>query len=68
MKKLFIALGIILGSTAIWLQWSGNTHVYKTLAMTIFRGQMGPDIDDIKDFPLRAIPNLNPASWPKSSQ
>ncbi|MBC7381984.1 MAG: serine hydrolase [Bacteroidia bacterium] len=58
------AIGLILLSLIIWIQLSGNTHIYRTLRMTIFRAQLGPQIDELKDFPLRLIPNAKVDLWP----
>ncbi len=66
MKKILTGIGIVLLAIVLWVHFSGNNHVYKAIALTIFRGQTGPDIDDLKDFPTRAVPNLNPVPWPKS--
>ncbi|MDP1726212.1 MAG: serine hydrolase [Bacteroidota bacterium] len=65
-KKLLLVLGVVVLGLLTWVQLSGNTHIYRTLAMTIFRGQMGPQIDELNDFPTRSIPNAKPEPWPHS--
>ncbi len=66
-KKLLLILGLVVIGLITWVQLSGNTHIYRTLAMTIFRGQMGPQIDELNDFPTRCIPNAKPEPWPHST-
>ncbi|OYU96955.1 MAG: serine hydrolase [Bacteroidetes bacterium B1(2017)] len=67
MRKILIGLSILLLGFVLFIQLSGNQHVYRTLAMTIFRGKLGPGIDELKDFPTRTIQNLKPEPWPKST-
>ncbi len=54
----------------IWalLYVTGNSHVPRTLWMTIFHGKLGPDIDELNDFPLRKISKLQTQVWPLSSK
>jgi hypothetical protein len=67
MRKILIGLSILLLGFVLFIQLSGNQHVYRTIGMTIFRGKMGPDIDELKVFPTRVIANLKPEPWAKSS-
>jgi CubicO group peptidase (beta-lactamase class C family) len=67
MRKILIGLSILLLGFVLFIQLSGNQHVYRTIGMTIFRGKMGPDIDELNDFPTRVIENLKPEPWAKSS-
>ena len=67
MRKLFIGLSILLLGFVLFIQLSGNQHIYRTIGMTIFRGKMGPDIDELNDFPTRVIANLKPEPWAKSN-
>lgn len=64
-KALIILSGIAIVLVAI-IQISGNNHIYRTLAMTIFRGQLGPEIDELNDFPTRKIEASQAQPWPKS--
>lgn len=65
-KFLLILFFTLIGSAAI-IKLSDNQHIYRTLAMTIFRGQMGPQIDELNDFPTRQITKGNPQAWPISA-
>ncbi|MCF8426450.1 MAG: beta-lactamase family protein [Bacteroidia bacterium] len=67
MRKLLLILFFVVIAGAIAIKLSGNQHIYRTIAMTIFRGKMGPDIDELKDFPTRSISHPNPEPWPKSN-
>lgn len=67
MRKFLIGLSILILGFVLFIQLSGNQHVYRTIGMTIFRGKMGPDIDELNDFPTRIIENLKPEPWAKSS-
>lgn len=67
MRKFLLTLFLILIGSAIIIKLSGNQHIYRTLAMTIFRGQMGPQIDELLDFPSRQITVGNPQAWPVSA-
>lgn len=66
-KKLVIVLSIIAGIYLL-LFLTGNKHVPRTLWMTIFLGKMGPDIDELNDFPTRKIEAGKPLPWPLSSK
>jgi CubicO group peptidase (beta-lactamase class C family) len=68
LKKVFIVFVSLILLLEIYLVVSGNWHVNKVLAMTIFRGKTGPDIFELQDFPSRKISAGNPQSWPKSSK
>ncbi len=67
MRKIFIVILLLFIGIIAAIQFSGNQHVYRTIAMTIFRGKMGPDIDELKDFPSRVISNAKPEPWPMAS-
>lgn len=67
MRKFLLTLFFILIGSTIVIKLSGNQHIYRTLAMTIFRGQMGPQIDELNDFPTRQISTGNPQPWPVSA-
>jgi CubicO group peptidase (beta-lactamase class C family) len=66
-KKLIIGL-LLLGGVYLLLLLTGNKHVPRTLWMTIFHGKMGPDIDELNDFPVRKISKLQAKVWPLSSK
>jgi CubicO group peptidase (beta-lactamase class C family) len=67
MRKIFSILFFIVIGSAIIIKLSGNQHIYNTIALTIFRGQMGPQIDELNDFPSRQIMIGNPQPWPVSA-
>ncbi len=66
-KKLIIGL-LLLGGVYLLLLLTGNKHVPRTLWMTIFHGKLGPDIDELNDFPVRKISKLQTQVWPLSSK
>ncbi|MDZ4667232.1 MAG: serine hydrolase [bacterium] len=66
MQKFFKGLFLVIIGLAIAIELTGNHHIYRTLAMTIFRGQMGPAIDELNDFPTRAIKHSQGKAWPIS--
>ena len=68
MRKIVNGVAILVIIGVAYLEISGNTHVYRTIGMTIFRGKMEPGIDELKDFPNREIANSAPLPWVKSSK
>lgn len=54
-KGFFKWLLIILLLANAYLLISGNTHLYKAVALTYLKGRTGPDIDDYKSFANREI-------------
>ena len=46
---------------------TGNNHVYKTLRLTIGKGQLGPSLFEYKDFPGELVKTASPKAWPLSS-
>jgi CubicO group peptidase (beta-lactamase class C family) len=66
MRKFLWGLISMLVGLAVVLELTGNHHVYRTLSMTIFRGKMGPGIDELNDFPTRAIAHGQGIPWPMS--
>jgi len=45
---------------------TGHHYIYRTLAMTVFKGKLGPDIEEYKDSPNRVIAAGEPQPWPVS--
>ncbi|MEZ4721328.1 MAG: serine hydrolase [Flavobacteriales bacterium] len=43
---------------------SGHHYLYNTLAKTVFKGKLGPDILEYKEMPNRLIANSEPEPWP----
>ena len=66
LKKVFLGLLIFIILFELYLVLSGNWHVNRVLAMTIFRGKTGPDIFELNDFPNREIAKGTAQAWPKS--
>lgn len=61
---------LVVSILLIWVLFyvTGNSHVPSTLWMTIFHGKLGPDIDELNDFPVRKISKLQTQVWPLSSK
>ena len=43
---------------------TGNLHLYKTVANTVFKGRMGPDIDEQDIFDFKTVETGAPQPWP----
>lgn len=54
-KKVGIVLVSLLLVGHVLLLLTGNTHLYKALPLTVFKGKMQPSIDDYKHFDNREI-------------
>lgn len=67
MRRFLLILLILLAGTLVWINLSGNTHIYQTLRMTVLKGKMGPDIYELNDFPYRTLSNRQPKVWPLST-
>ena len=68
LKRILIVILSIIILSEIALVISGNTFVNKVLAMTIFAGKMGPDIDELKLFPSHEVLTNKPQPWSISTQ
>jgi len=68
LKRILMAIISIIILIELVLVVTGNTFVNKVLAMTIFSGKMGPDIDELKLFPSHEVANAQPQPWNISSQ
>ena len=62
---LFILAIFVLGNGYILL--SGNTYLYTVFQMTIFKGRMGPSIDEYPAFYNREVAVGDPQPWPNSA-
>lgn len=67
-KRILIVLLSIVLLVEIALLITGKWYVNRVLAMTIFSGKSGPDIDELNLFPYHEIPMDTPLPWPKSAQ
>jgi CubicO group peptidase (beta-lactamase class C family) len=47
---------------------SGHHYLYNTLANTVFKGRLGPGIEEYKGMPNRTVFAGNPEPWPTSTQ
>ncbi len=56
---------VVLLEAALYL--TGNGYVNKVLAMTIFSGKMGPEIDELLLFERHEVKNGYPQPWPISA-
>jgi len=66
LKRFLIVLLVLIIAVELFLLFTGNLYVNKVLAMTIFSGKSGPDIDELQLFPYHEIDNDNPQPWPQS--
>jgi len=46
---------------------SGYGYIFKAIAVNLKKGPTVPSIDDAEEFPFRAVPNLHPEPWKKST-
>lgn len=49
------------------IEVTGHHYLYNTLAMTVFKGKLGPDIEEYHDMPNRVIQASYPQPWSISS-
>lgn len=68
LKRIFFGLLVFVVSVEVLLVLSGNGYVNKVLAMTLFSGKTGPDIDELHDFPYHPVEAGKPIPWPVSVQ
>lgn len=67
-KKIGIVLLGVLIVAHVLLLITGNTHMYKALPLTIFKGKMGPSINDYIHFDNREIKTGSYQPWGNSSR
>ncbi len=48
------------------IETTGHRYLYNTLAMTVFKGKLGPDIKEYHDMPNSVIEHAQPQPWPLS--
>jgi CubicO group peptidase (beta-lactamase class C family) len=65
-KFLLWFLGIILILVGLAIV-TGNSHIFKGLANTYFKGRSGPSIDEYQIFPNNKVENGTPQPWPVSA-
>jgi CubicO group peptidase (beta-lactamase class C family) len=63
-KRIITTLLIIALLGVSYIELSGNRFLYKTLGNTIFKGRLGPTIDDYNIFPHRVVKAGNYQAWP----
>ena len=68
MRKFLLGFILVVVGIAVGVEFTGNHHVYRTISMTIFRGKLGPSIDELKDFPTRTIAHAQGTPWPMSAR
>ncbi|MES2780563.1 MAG: serine hydrolase [Bacteroidota bacterium] len=64
-RTLFTVLAIFFAAELLLLV-TGNWYINKVLAMTIFSGKTGPDIDELKLFQFHKVDNEKPQLWSQS--
>jgi CubicO group peptidase (beta-lactamase class C family) len=67
-KRILVGLVILILAIEGLLLVTGNGYVNKVLAMTLFSGKTGPDIDELNEFPYHEVLNASPQPWPVSSR
>lgn len=68
LKRFLVGILTLVVVGELLLLLTGNGYVNKVLAMTIFSGKTGPDIDELNLFPYHEVPNGQPQVWPQSTQ
>lgn len=68
LKRIVTGILLLIMISEVALFFTGNLYVNKVLAMTIFSGKMGPDIDELELFPKRIVSNGQPQPWNISVQ
>jgi CubicO group peptidase (beta-lactamase class C family) len=66
LKRTLLSLLTLILVGELLLLVSGNGYVNKVLAMTIFSGKTGPDIDERNLFPYHEVANAASQPWPKA--
>ncbi len=66
-KRVVIILLVIVIVFELVLVFTGSLYVNKVLSMTIFKGQMSPDINEVDLFPKRVVETGKPQPWPIST-
>ncbi len=67
LKKIFKGFLILLVVLNLAIWFSGNTHIYKGLTDTYFKGRLKPTIDDPEIFYNRTLHAKNTKSWKESA-
>ncbi len=67
-KRILLGIFILIASVEGLLLVTGNGYVNKVLALTIFSGKTGPDIDELHNFPYHEVPNATPQPWAVSGR
>ncbi|HCP93315.1 MAG TPA: serine hydrolase [Bacteroidetes bacterium] len=65
-KRFLLGLITVFLVGELLLLITGNWYINKVLAMTIFSGKTGPDIDELHLFPFHEVANEQPQPWSKS--
>lgn len=66
LKRTLVSLFSLLVIAELLLLVTGNWYINKVLAMTIFSGKTGPDIDELNLFPYHEVANGQPQPWAQS--
>ena len=46
LKRILLILALLGALANVYFVLSGNTHIYKTLRLTVFKGTLGPALDE----------------------
>lgn len=67
MSKKWLRIGLKVMAALLLLHFivetTGHHYLYNTLAKTVFKGQLGPGIQEYQEMPNRAIHASNPQPW-----
>ncbi|WP_034761016.1 serine hydrolase domain-containing protein [Chryseobacterium gregarium] len=67
MKKIVSAIIAGISAFAAVIYLKGYGYIFKAVAINLKKGPLVPSIDDEEKFPSRAVTNLHPKPWQKST-
>ena len=67
LKRALIVIGVLVLTFFAYVEISGNQFLYKTFGNTLFKGRLGPTIDDHNLFESRMVEAGNYQEWPVDS-
>lgn len=67
-KRVIVILMIVIVAVNLLILLTGRFYLYKTLANTVFKGRLGPSIDEYHIFYNREVKTGKPQPWATSAQ
>lgn len=64
-KRILIRISVVALLIHFVIEITGHHYLYKTIQMTILKGQLGPDIEEYRSMPNASIYGFDPEYWPK---